>query len=70
MNATVIEKKLERLGVKKRSISKQGVKPRNARRSSMEKNVINIRTPTPDQEARKATGGYQALREAVSFLNE
>ena len=48
MNATVIEKKLERLGVKKRSLSKHVVKPRKVRNASMEKNVINIRTPTPD----------------------
>lgn len=70
MNVTVIDKKLERLGVKKRSLSKQGIKPKKVRKPSMEKNVINIRTATPDQEARKAVGGYLAVREAVSFLNE
>jgi hypothetical protein len=67
---TSVEKKLERLGVKKRSLSRPTKKTRQTRRLSMEKNVINIMTTTPDQDTRKEDLSFIALRDAVSFLNE
>ena len=35
----------------------------------MEKNVINIKTATPDEDTRKDMS-FHTLRDAVSFLNE